>query len=123
MAATAPVVPEWTLGDRFAKSREYAGLTQAEIAVELTVRGIKTSESAVAAWERDRNQPRRLYTVVRVWADITSVNADWLLGSLSQNVKYLKLLGGATSTQPALPGLGPGPALTLLAPYEHSARR
>lgn len=53
--ATQYSEPEWTLGERLAKARKVAGLTQEQMAREL---GIK--ESTLAAWEVGRNQPRKM---------------------------------------------------------------
>lgn len=68
-------IPEWTLGDRLAKSREERGLEQEHMA-----RLFGVSKSAVSAWERDESQPRRLLDVITRWAAETRVPRAWLLG-------------------------------------------
>jgi transcriptional regulator with XRE-family HTH domain len=68
-------VPEWTLGERLAKARKEAGLTQEEMAEELDV-----SHSTVAKWEVGAGQPRNFMKRLQQWADLTGVPVGWLLG-------------------------------------------
>jgi transcriptional regulator with XRE-family HTH domain len=78
MTATEPItddLPMWTLGDRLAKSREHAGLEQADMAERLGV-----SAAAVSTWETDRRRPRDLLAVVRRWSEETRVAEGWILG-------------------------------------------
>lgn len=70
----AAIVPQWTPGERLAKARKEAGLTQAEMAEKLAV-----SPGAVAQWETDRVQPRNLRKRLRRWSTITGVSYGWLL--------------------------------------------
>lgn len=69
MAATL----DFTLGDRLRKAREYAGLSSIEIAKELGV-----SRNTVTNYERHPGKRGVPHAVVRVWADITGVDLDWL---------------------------------------------
>jgi transcriptional regulator with XRE-family HTH domain len=67
--------PVWTLGDRLAKAREHAGLTQEEMAERMGV-----SHSSIAKYENDAAQPRRFLTRMEQWAAICGVELNWLLG-------------------------------------------
>lgn len=67
--------PVWTLGDRLAKAREHAGLTQEEMAERMGV-----SHSSIAKYENDAAQPRQFLTRMQEWADICEVELNWLLG-------------------------------------------
>lgn len=64
MALAEVTIPEWTMGERFAKARKHAGLNQEQMAARLNV-----SASTLAAWESDRNQPRDLPGVAQQWSD------------------------------------------------------
>lgn len=76
------VFPEWSLGDRLAKARRHANIKQqsdmAEKLTELLDKPVSTA--AVSAWERDVNEPTQFTTVVRAWARITGVSAEWIAG-------------------------------------------
>jgi transcriptional regulator with XRE-family HTH domain len=63
--------PVFTLGDRLAKSRSLAGLTQGDMAARLFV-----SRTSVNNWERGHTHPtpRKL----EAWATITGVRVGWL---------------------------------------------
>jgi transcriptional regulator with XRE-family HTH domain len=76
------LTPEWTQGDRLRKSRETAGLTQEQIGELLADlnNGNAVKHSTVAAWERDRNQPRNFMAMIDRWSEITRVPKAWLLG-------------------------------------------
>ncbi|MDQ3403549.1 MAG: helix-turn-helix domain-containing protein [Actinomycetota bacterium] len=71
--------PEFTLGDRLRKARDWAGIKSAErMAEQLSERfGQPISKGAVTAWERGTNQPTRirLQDVVEAYADICNVPA------------------------------------------------
>ncbi len=69
------LIPEWTMGERFAKARKHAGLNQEQMATQLNV-----SASTLAAWESDRNRPRDLAGIAQQWAEVTGVDPAWLLG-------------------------------------------
>jgi transcriptional regulator with XRE-family HTH domain len=49
---TVTQVPQWTLGDRIRKAREFAGLDQDDIASALYM-----SRAAVSAWENNHSKP------------------------------------------------------------------
>lgn len=68
-------IPEWTLGERMAKARKEAGMTQDDIAEKLGC-----SSGAVAQWERELSQPRKFMATMRKWATVTGVSEAWLLG-------------------------------------------
>lgn len=63
--------PAFGLPDRLLKSREVAGLEQAEIAQALDV-----SRQTVSNYERGITKPRRLQ--LREWALVCGVDLDWL---------------------------------------------
>lgn len=79
--AEEPRWPQWTRGDRLRKSRELAGLNQEAMGVLLADLngGEPFKHSTIAAWERDRSQPRDLVAIIQRWAEITRVDAAWLL--------------------------------------------
>lgn len=65
--------PAWTLGDRLAKSRHGAGLSQQQIADHLLV-----SRQTVINWEKGHRPPTR--RKIEAWARVTNVDPDWLAG-------------------------------------------
>jgi DNA-binding XRE family transcriptional regulator len=65
-------IPQWTAGDRFRKAREDAGLTQQELADELSV-----DRNTVSAYESDQRK-RPMRSVVKAWAMRCGVPAEWL---------------------------------------------
>ena len=64
-------VPEWTLGDRLRKAREYAGLHQQQLADEIGI-----SRRSVSAYESSDTPPRR--PVMLSWSLVTGVSLTWL---------------------------------------------
>ena len=78
---TTPVVPEWSFGERLAKARRHAGLTQEQMA-ELLGR----KPSTIASWENETRQPRRLMALVAEWSRITGIDREWILGSRTGSV-------------------------------------
>lgn len=72
-------VPTWTRGERMAKAREQAGLTQEEMGARLNV-----SDKTISAWENETRQPRGMMTVLTRWSDITGVPMWWLLDVRSE---------------------------------------
>lgn len=68
---TGAVVPEWTLGDRLRKAREFRGWKQADMADYL-----ETSVNTVTGYEKDRVKPKRV--VINAWADACGVRRHWL---------------------------------------------
>jgi transcriptional regulator with XRE-family HTH domain len=71
--ATSTLIPEFTFGDRLAKARAVAGITQDEMAEKLG-----QSHSTINKWEHG-TQPRNLLKVVAKWAEVTGVDELWLL--------------------------------------------
>lgn len=82
-------VPEWTLGDRLRKAREYAQIDRDEMAQRLHV-----TPGAISHWEGDRRRPADLLDVLHKWANETRVPVQWLLGlgPTSQSMSALPLL-------------------------------
>ena len=66
---------DFTLGERLAKARKHAGLTQDDMAEKLRV-----SHSTIAKWELDKSQPRNMLRLIEQWAELTGVSPDWLIG-------------------------------------------
>lgn len=64
-------IPEWTIGDRLAKSRRRAGLTQDEMAAVCLV-----SRQTVNTWENDGHRPAR--RKILAWALRTGVDPVWI---------------------------------------------
>lgn len=70
--AVAAGTPEWTLGDRLAKARGTAGLTQEELADRLGV-----SKKTVVRYEHDMGSNLHM---VEQWAAVCGVDRGWVLG-------------------------------------------
>lgn len=75
MALAETSFPEWTLGDRLAKARRFAGLEQEDMAERFG-----KSRATISTWERDEAQPRKMMEVITKWAEVTGVDPAWLLG-------------------------------------------
>lgn len=69
--STTTHIPVWTMGDRLRKAREDAGLSQAELALEVGVSRATVSNAEVGA-------TTPLPITVNAWARITGVPAEWL---------------------------------------------
>jgi transcriptional regulator with XRE-family HTH domain len=71
-ANIAPIVPEWTLADRLAKTRQFLGLNQKEFGklTSLTTRQIQFAESGIAI----KNQE----LIVTVYAFKSGVDYEWI---------------------------------------------
>lgn len=65
--------PGFTFGDRLAKARHLAGLTQHDMAEALFV-----SRTTINNWEREHATPSP--RKVQAWADVTGVRVEWLRG-------------------------------------------
>lgn len=70
---TATNTPEFTLGDRLRKAREWAGLTQQELADEMGV-----SRKTIVNYEHGATRASKL--VLRAWSLTTKVPIEWLRG-------------------------------------------
>lgn len=64
--------PEWTLGDRLRKAREFAKLDQDELG-----QLIGLSRQSVSNYERDRGHRDR---TVALWAKVCGVDLKWIRG-------------------------------------------
>jgi transcriptional regulator with XRE-family HTH domain len=71
-ANLAPIVPEWTLADRLAKTRQFLGLNQKDFGklTSLTTRQIQFAESGIAI----KNQE----LIVTVYAFKSGVDYEWI---------------------------------------------
>lgn len=69
------IEPQWTLGDRLAKARRHAGLSQAELARRLGIH-----RNTVGWYESDRHTDSLTYRVLIAWANECGVTVAWLLG-------------------------------------------
>jgi len=69
----APIVPEWSLGDRIRKARESAGMEQKHVAEEMGV-----SAGSVSKWEGNQRKPS--IDTIRKLSRFTNVDILWLLG-------------------------------------------
>jgi transcriptional regulator with XRE-family HTH domain len=87
-------VPEWTLSDRLQKARNYAGLTQSELAHQLGA-GTKT----VIRYENGEAAKR---STLIAWAVVCGVDPQWLI----EGNTPATLGGSATAWYGAY---GPGP--------------
>lgn len=77
MAAIQNQLPEFGIGDRLRKAREFRGFTGAQMADLLTERGRKTSSSSVSAWEREAAQPQHLVDLIGLYALVTDLPESW----------------------------------------------
>jgi len=68
---TAGAYPEWTLGERIRKARDFAGLDQAELAAL-----VDATRTTVSNWETGATSPNQ--RKVRRVAMVTGVAVDWL---------------------------------------------
>lgn len=96
VVAASGIVPEWSLGERLAKARHVAGLSQDAMAKRLSV-----SASAIAAWETNRNSPREFMVLMDQWAEITGVDLAWILGFRTGS--FSPLVGLPSTLTPELP--------------------
>jgi len=125
MAMTDPAY-QWTTGPETMGQRLKWLRTSNRLSQEKMAELLGVPASTYATWEHDtRIRDIGEGEVARRAAEAFGIPGlrDWLLYGETQNVKFLRLVAGAPIVQPSLPGMEPGPALTLLAPYEHSARR
>ena len=65
-------LPQWTVSDRLVKARDFAGMTQDDVAASLGM-----SRRTVIRHEHSSSPPRWF---VLAYAEITKVPADWLMG-------------------------------------------
>lgn len=64
-------VPRFTMADRLRKAREFAGMTQDELADAIGI-----SRRTVTTYEHGGTRPSRV--IIRGWALATGVPVDWL---------------------------------------------
>lgn len=88
--AAEPTAPAWTFGDRLAKARRLAGLTQAELALRLGV-----SRKTLVAWEHDATEPQKPLTVTATVAELAGVPQTWLLEGDLRSRCFLSIVGAA----------------------------
>ena len=67
----AGVIPMWTQGDLLRKSREFAGLSQDDLA-----EAIGLSRRTIGSYEADTRPVKR--AVILAWAMATGVDLNWL---------------------------------------------
>lgn len=71
ITAAGPVIPEFHVGDRLAKSLHHAGVSIAEMALRIGV-----SRQTIGNYLAGRTAPK--LAVLRVWAEETGVPLEWL---------------------------------------------
>jgi transcriptional regulator with XRE-family HTH domain len=71
------MIPEWDLGDRLRKSLKHAGLTTREMAAYLGVH-------RETIWRWTKGQIKPATATLRVWAQRTGVDYDWLVNGQSK---------------------------------------
>ncbi|MCW2693958.1 MAG: hypothetical protein JWM67_2562 [Mycobacterium sp.] len=64
-------IPQWTLGDRLRKARQYAGLEQKHLAEAMGL-----SPASIGSYENDATKPKLL--VLKAWSAETGVPLVWL---------------------------------------------
>lgn len=67
-------MPVWTVGDRLAKARDFAGLTQQQMAERLDM-----GRRSIVRYEARSNPPR---SIVLAYAAVTGVPVEWLDGTM-----------------------------------------
>lgn len=70
--AAESAIPVWTIGDRLGKAREWAELTQQQIADTLGV-----GRRSIVRYERSESPPR---SIILAYQAVTGVPAWWILG-------------------------------------------
>jgi transcriptional regulator with XRE-family HTH domain len=93
------VIPTWTVPDKIRKAREYAGLSQQELADRLSV-----TRTSVINWERGHTRPLRL--ILRLLAQETGVDEQWL-GQEGPLISLHTDIPAGIPSQPATPGHTP----------------
>lgn len=73
--SVGPLIPQWSLADRFRKIRTSNEWSQKEIAEHLQV-----TSSAYAQWEAGNARPRQLVAIAQRLELLTGVPAWWTLG-------------------------------------------
>lgn len=71
--ASRSAVPQFTLGDRLRKAREYSGMEMQDLAAEIDIH-----RQTVARYESGQATPKR--HVVLSWSLVTGVDLDWIQG-------------------------------------------
>lgn len=66
-------VPEWTLGNRILRARQFARLEQSDLATSCGV-----SRPLISKWERDLAEPRA--SQLQRIAEVCEVSYGWLIG-------------------------------------------
>jgi transcriptional regulator with XRE-family HTH domain len=97
--ASQGVIPQWTVPDKIRKAREYAGLSQQELADRLSV-----TRTSVINWERGHTRPLRL--ILRLLAAETGVDEQWL-GQEGPLISLQTDIPAGIPAQPATPGHTP----------------
>lgn len=77
--------PEWRLGDRIRRAREYAGLEQRELADRAGI-----SQATISAAETGRAKPHR--STLTLIAAATGVSFEWLADDESLDTAPIALL-------------------------------
>lgn len=98
LAADEPIIPEFSRGDRLAKARDVAGLTQQQLADRL---GVK--RTTLAAWENDTSQPRNVDRVMTRYHEETGVDLAWLYGVRTGSFWTPEVITNPDAIQPPLP--------------------
>lgn len=96
--ATNPAaVPQWTLGDRMRKAREFAGLTQTELSDQIGI-----ARSSISRYEGSHAAPSR--PVLLAWSVCTGVSYRWLAGE-DNNFRRRGAIPGLVITFPGWPAI------------------
>ena len=82
METTTPI-PTWTQGDRLRKARE-----EARVSVEAMADALGVTRTTITRYERRPGKRGVPSAVVRVWADITSVDLEWLETGAGTHSRY-----------------------------------
>jgi transcriptional regulator with XRE-family HTH domain len=95
--STAPAIPQWTLGDRLRKAREFAGMEQGELALRIGV-----SRGTVSNYELGRGTRPPKVVVLRAWAHECGVPYEWIVDNFrpTSAVSPVSFRGCMSSTLP-----------------------
>lgn len=96
-ASTAPVIPQWTLGDRLRKARESAGMDQLELANRVGI-----SRNTVSNYELGNGTRPPKVVVLRAWANECGVPYEWIVDNFraTTGVSAVSNRGCVSSTLP-----------------------
>ena len=83
---TVPAVPEFTLGDRLRKAREFSGMDMQELAAAIDVH-----RQSISRYESGSAIPRK--HVILSWSLVTGVDPEWIQGGAASSTNVEQTSG------------------------------